>query len=253
MMKPTGTLLAALAALLLAGCMATAPKVQVREPTTVRPVAAAQGAAPFGYGAMPGTPAVAPVAQLAVAPAHAAGPTAGAIFQVASYRGLFEDRRARFIGDVLTINIQEKHSAKRSSGSSIDRNGKVEAKVGLIPFLAASSTKRLAASGSSENTFEGKGETGTDNEFTGSITVTVIEVLPNGNMAVAGEKQVGINQNVETLRFSGTVNPSTVLPGNFVSSTQVADARLEVRGTGDIDRAQTTGWLSRFFLSFLPI
>ena len=81
----------------------------------------------------------------------------------------------------------------------------------------------------------------------------MIEVLPNGNLVVSGEKQVGINQNVETLRFSGVINPANVLPGNVVSSTQVADVRLEVRGTGDIDRAQTIGWLSRFFLSFMPI
>lgn len=125
----------------------------------------------------------------------------------------------------------------------------------MLPFASPTSKRfdRLRADGSSDNSFEGKGATGTDNEFNGTITVTVIEVLPNGNLLVSGEKQVGINQNVETLRFSGVVNPATVLPGNLVSSTQIADARLEVRGRGDIDRAQTTGWLTRFFLSFLPI
>lgn len=231
---------AMLAAVLLAGCMATAPKVEVREPTSL----------------LPGSPAGAPGGPQAVyiAPT-AAAPTAGAIFQAGSFRGLFEDRRARLVGDVLTIQIQEKHSARRSSNSSLDRSGKVEAKISMLPFASPTSSKfaRLQAQGDSDNTFEGKGATGTDNEFTGSITVTVIEVLPNGNLVVSGEKQVGINQNVETLRFSGVVNPVTVLPGNVVSSTQVADARLEVRGRGDIDRAQTTGWLSRFFLSFLPI
>ncbi len=220
----------ALAALALAGCMTTTPKVAVREPTTLRPVAAST-----------------------VQQAPPAATANGAIFQVNAYRGLFEDRRARHAGDVLTIQIQERHSAKRSSNSSIDRSGSVDAGVSLLPFLTSNATKRLNAKGNSDNSFEGKGATGTDNEFTGVITVTVVEVLPNGNMVVAGEKQVGINQNVETLRFSGVVNPVTVLPGNVVSSTQVADARLEVRGTGDIDRAQTVGWLARFFLSFLPI
>ena len=75
----------------------------------------------------------------------------------------------------------------------------------------------------------------------------------NGNLVVAGEKQVGINQNIESLKFAGVVSPMTIQAGNVVSSTQVADARMQVRGKGDIDRAQTTGWLSRFFLSFLPI
>lgn len=230
-MKPIRLILA-LSAVMLAGCMTTAPKVAVREPTTIRP--GAESAA---------RKAPAPVA------------TTGAIFQVSSYRGLFEDRRARHVGDVITIQIQERHSAKRSSNSSIDRSGSVDAGISVLPFLKPGNafTQRLNAKGSSDNSFEGKGETGTDNEFTGIITVTVIETLPNGNMVVAGEKQVGINQNVETLRFSGVVNPVTVLPGNVVSSTQVADARLEVRGTGDIDRAQTVGWLARFFLSFMPI
>lgn len=231
----TTRILAALAPMLLAGCIATTPKVEVREPTTYRPAAT--------------SPAL---LAAAVAPPVA---NSGAIFQGSSYRGLFEDRKARLPGDVLTVQIQEKHSAKSSSNSSLDRTGSVEGKVSLLPFVPSTSTRldRLQAKGSSENSFEGKGATNTDNEFTGTITVTVLEVLPNGNLVVSGEKQVGINQNVESLRFSGVVNPTTVLPGNVVSSTQVADARLEVRGRGDIDRAQTTGWLSRFFLSFLPI
>ena len=225
-------LLAACGALTVsAGCtdLFARPTVDVREPTTIRPPAMA---------------ASAPVATTA---------EPGAIFMASAHRGLFEDRRARLVGDVITIQIQEKYSAKQSSNSSVERQGSVDAKVGLLPFFTPNSTKRLSAQGSSANTFEGKGETGTDNEFTGVITVTVIEVLPNGNLAVVGEKQVGINQNVERLRFSGVINPATILPGNTVNSTQVADARLEVRSRGDIDRAQTTGWLSKFFMSFLPI
>ncbi len=226
---------ALVAGLALAGCMLTTPKVEVREPTSVRP-------------------------PLAGAPAYAAPPPAasdGSIFQVASFRGLFEDRRARLVGDIMTIQIQEKTSAKQSSNSSVDRAGASEAKVSALPFLkpatAAKVGERLGMGAETNNTFEGKGATGSDNEFTGTITVTVIEVLANGNLMVAGEKQIGINQNVETLRFSGVVNPANVLPGNVVNSTQVADARLEVRGQGDIGRAQTAGWLTRFFLSFLPI
>ncbi len=219
------------ALLVLSGCndLLVRPTVEVREPTTVRPTA-------FG----------------ATAPASP-NAESGAIFHAGAYRGLFEDRRARLVGDVITIQIQEKYSAKQSSNSSVERQGSVDAKVGLLPFVVPNATKRLAAQGSSANTFEGKGETGTDNEFSGTITVTVVEVLANGNLVVAGEKQVGINQNVERLRFSGVVNPATILPGNTVTSTQVADARLEVRSRGDIDRAQTTGWLAKFFMSFLPI
>ncbi len=177
----------------------------------------------------------------------------GAIFQAGWHRGLFEDPRARHLGDTLTVQIEERLSAKQSSTSSLDRKGNVEAGFSAFPFTSRHALGKVGVNGSSANAFEGKGATGSDNSFSGTITVTVVEVLPNGNLVVAGEKQVGINQNVETLRFAGVVNPVTIQAGNVVSSTQVADARMQVRGQGDIDRAQTTGWLSRFFLSFLPI
>lgn len=223
-----------LAAALLAGCLATS-KVAVLEPTTVRPEAT--------------------TATLAAASAARAPSSNGAIYHPSSFRGLFEDRRARLVGDILTIQIQEKTSARSSSNSSLDRTGSVDASMSRLPLRSPASSliPKLGVAGSSTNSFEGKGETGADNAFTGTITVTVVEVLPNGNLVVSGEKQVGINQNVEALRFSGVVDPVSLQPGNLVSSTRVADARLEVRGRGDIDRAQTVGWLARFFLSFLPI
>ena len=228
-------LLALLAIALLSGCFATTPRVAVLEPTTVRP-----------------EPTTATAAAVAAARAPLAN---GAIYHPSSHRGLFEDRRARLIGDLLTIQIQEKTTARSSSNSSVDRKGSVDGSISRLPFVPQTSSlmPKLGLAGESNNTFEGKGATGSENLFTGTITVTVVDVLPNGNLVVSGEKQVGINQNVEALRFSGVVNPATVLPGNIVSSTQVADARLEVRGRGDIDSAQTVGWLARFFLSFLPI
>lgn len=179
----------------------------------------------------------------------------GSIYQVASSRGLFEDRRARTLGDTLTITIDERLSAKQSSGSTVDRTAKADGSITAVPFLKTvpGILGRMTAGGSSSNTFEGKGSTNKDNTFAGSITVVVTEVLPNGNLVVAGEKQVGINQNVEVLQFAGIVNPVTILPNNSVSSTQVADARLQVRGRGDQDRSQSVGWLQRFFMSIAPI
>jgi flagellar L-ring protein FlgH len=217
----------AAAALLLAGCGTVGPqKVEIDMPTSGR------------------------MAAMQSAPAPQAN---GAIFQVGSYRGFFEDRKARHLGDTLTVQIEEKMSARQNSTSSLDRKGSVDASFSAFPFTSRRSLAKIDVNGSSGNTFEGKGSTLSDNTFVGTITVTVVEVLPNGNLVVAGEKQLGINQNIETLKFAGVVSPITIQAGNVVSSTQVADARMQVRGKGDIDRAQTTGWLSRFFLSFLPI
>lgn len=215
-------------------CACSAPQVRVHEPTSVRP------------------PAAVPP------PARADG----AIYRAESFRPLFEDRRARHVGDTLTIVINEKISAAQQNATSVRRSGAVKAEapafdvpafrgiagVRSIPGRIAGTDLEL----SSSIKHDAKGAASASNTFSGTITVTVIEVLANGNLLVAGEKEIGTNREVERLRFSGVVNPATIGPGNQVSSTQVADARLEYRGEGALDSAQVMGWLSRFFLSFLP-
>ena len=177
----------------------------------------------------------------------------GAIFQAAQYRPLFEDYRARLVGDSITVQIVEKVSASQSSTSSIDKSGKVSASVSALPFLAPNSFNRASAAGSSSNTFDGKGSTQSSNDFSGTITATVTAVLPNGYLVIAGEKQIGVNHNVDVLRFSGQVDPRFIQQGNVVASAQVANVRIEQRGRGQSAEAQGIGWLSRFFLNVLPI
>ncbi|WP_034293322.1 flagellar basal body L-ring protein FlgH [Herbaspirillum sp. RV1423] len=182
-------------------------------------------------------------------PAAYAPATNGAIFQSAVYRPLLEDRRARLVGDTLTITINEKTSAAKSAGSSGSKTGTVAT---TAPSLFGTSIKELAANGSSSNKFEDKGATTSSNTFTGTIGVTVIEVLPNGNMIVSGEKQVSLDKGVEYVRFSGTVSPDNIATGNTVSSTLVADAKVEYRTNTRIDMAEFMSSLGRFFYSVAP-
>jgi flagellar L-ring protein precursor FlgH len=217
-----------ISALLLAACAIT-PPASVHQPMTARPA-----------------PPAVPVAN-------------GAIYQVQSaaqpgyvHRPLFEDRRARSVGDILTISISETTSASKKSSSTAGRTGSTNASVTGLAGLPGKSLLGSNVAASSASAFEGKGDSASNNVFTGTVTVTVIEVLPNGNLLVSGEKQLGINQGSEFVRFSGIVNPASVSASNTVSSTQVADARIEYRGNGYIDEAQTMGWLGRFFMSVLP-
>ena len=177
----------------------------------------------------------------------------GAIFQAGQYRPLFEDHRARLIGDSLTVQIVEKVSASQTSTSSLDKSGKVSAAVTALPFLSANSLARASAAGSSSNTFAGKGSTENTNDFSGTITATVTGVLANGHLLIAGEKQIGVNHNVDVLRFSGQVDPRAIQTGNSVASAQIANVRIEQRGKGQQADAQGIGWLGRFFLNVLPI
>jgi flagellar L-ring protein FlgH len=181
----------------------------------------------------------------------------GAIYQassqpVAVYMPLFEDRRARNVGDTLTVNINEKINASKKAATTADRTGSTKFSIPEIKTPTGHTTQGGAITGTSANEFEGKGDSAANNVFTGTIAVTVIDVLPNGNLVVAGEKQIGINQGSEFIRLSGVVNPAFILAGNVVSSTQIADARLEYRGTGYIDEAQTMGWAARIFQTILP-
>lgn len=167
------------------------------------------------------------------------------------YIPLFEDRRARSIGDTIIVTLNERTNASKKSGSNVDRKGSMELSVPNLLGIPLSLLNNVSAEASTTNTFDGKGASSSNNDFTGTITVTVIEVLPNGNLLVSGEKQIGINQGQEFIRLSGVINPINVI-GNTVSSVQVADARIEYRANGYLDEAQTMGWLSRFFMSISP-
>ena len=224
--------LAVIAAIGLAGCDTVSetlnkrPPVDVAQPTSVRPQ---------------------PVAVASV--------SNGSIFQAGQYRPLFEDHRARLVGDTITVQIVEKISATQTSTSSIDKSGTVSGGVTALPGVALNSftAGRTSLGLNSSNTFAGKGSTVNSNDFSGTITATVIEVLPNGHLIISAEKQIGVNHNVDVLRFSGQVDPMMIQNGNTVASAQIANVRIEQRGKGQQADAQGIGWLARFFLSVLPV
>jgi flagellar L-ring protein FlgH len=212
---------ASLGVLFCSGCAYMQPRVEISEPTQAMP-----------------------------APQPVLAPANGAIFQGGSYRPLFEDHRARLAGDTLVINIVEKVSASQKSTSSIDKSSDISGGITALPGVNATKVLGRAAVGANTaNAFAGKGATENTNDFSGTITVTVRQVLPNGHLIVAGEKQIGVNANVDVLRFSGQVDPRAIQSGNSVPSTQIANVRLEHRGRGAQADAQAVGWLQRVFLS----
>ena len=210
-------------AMTLAGCANTPPASNVQQPMTARPE-----------------------------PRNYAASLNGSIYNVASARPLFEDRHARFVGDTLTMNIAEQTTASKNSENKASRTQSLSATVPTIYGLPFKSVQGLNLSAADSNSFDGKGSNTSANDFTSTITVTVIEVLPNGNLVVSGEKQIGLKEGEEFIRFSGVVNPATITTANTVQSTLVADARIEYKANGFLNSAQVMGWLGKFFLSFLP-
>jgi flagellar L-ring protein FlgH len=206
-----------------------------------------------GCAQLPSHPIVQqPMTAEPVAPPPAAR-TAGAIYQDGG-RGyaLFEDRRPGHVGDILTIVISEKDDASKNSATTASRTGKLAASFGTTPKVLGGLLAGQDASMSGDTSLDAKGGANAANAFNGVITATVVKVLANGNLVVSGEKQMLINQGTEYIRFSGVVNPQTMIGNNTVLSTQVADARIEYSSKGFINEAQTMGWLQRFFLNVMP-
>lgn len=209
--------------LVLSGC-SMAPSTTIQQPLTVRP-----------------QPLSAPLVGN------------GAIYQAGhSKLFLFEDRRARSVGDTLTVAINEKNSAssKSSAGDSHSGSSNLSLSPGLLG-VAKGSVNAALGTNSAATKFEDKGENTSAGAFTGTLTVTVIEVLPNGNLVVSGEKQVSVGEKTEYLRLSGVVNPNNIGSANTVNSTQLADARIELKDNHYIDAAKLTSMLARFFLSVM--
>lgn len=181
-----------------------------------------------------------------------AGAPNGAIYQAATSRPLFEDRRARFIGDTITVKITENTKASKSSSNKLDRSNTQKASISAMAGLPMSGMAGLNVNGTGSSNFNGKGEAANNANFTGNITVTVIDVLPNGNLLVSGEKQIAVGEEQEFIRVSGVVNPTFVDFSNSVDSSKIADARIEYKSSGQLADGQLMGWLARFFLSVLP-
>jgi len=208
--------------LLTAGC-STVPPTNVHQPMTARPAPRFE---------MPGGN--------------------GAIYQAGASRPLFEDRRARYVGDTITVKITESTTASTKSNNKLDKSNSATASVTGFSGLPGKGLLGLDLNAQSANAFNGKGEAANNNIFTGNMTVTVIDVMPNGNLLISGEKQLAIGHEQEFVRISGVVNPSFVDAFNIVESSKIADARIEYKSSGQVSDGQVMGWLARFFLNVMP-
>lgn len=212
----------------LAGCSMT-PSTSIHQPMTARPI-----------------------------DRKVAVPADGAIFHAGiNEHPLFEDRRARNVGDTLIIYISEKTSGNRKSSGATSSSSNLNANLPAVtggPLAQLAKAFPLTSSSSSKSATTGAGAASED--LTGTIAVTVTEVLSNGNLVVGGEEQVSLNNSDEYIRFSGVINPTSISNANTVSSTQVADAHIEYKNAGAmsevINDAKSLGFLGRFFQSVLP-
>ncbi len=175
----------------------------------------------------------------------------GAIYRAGPGLNLYGDRRARDVGDLLTINLVENTTAQTSATTAIDKESDISMAAPNIAGAAVTYKGRdiLSASVNGERGFSGSGNSAQSNRLAGSLTVTVIQRLPNGNLVVQGQKNMRLNQGDELVQIQGIVRQADINPDNSIASSKVADARIAYGGRGAIAQSNSMGWLGRFFNS----
>ena len=186
-------------------------------------------------------------------------PTNGAIFR-SGQSGLFAtDQRARRVGDILTVTFNEIFAATKAQTAASSKADAfaVTLPTGLPNILTGGFDTDAGGNGAgltagTNRTFSGAGNAAQSNSFTGSLAVTVTRVFPNGNMEVAGQKEITLNNGNEYVRVKGIVRPEDISATNIVSSTRLADAQIRYTGSGHLADASKPGWLSQFMRAISP-
>ena len=195
---------------------------------------------------------IAPMAVVKPVPPEVLNPKKGSIWQTSDRNTLFLDNKARNVGDIVTVRIIEKSKAEKDATTELKRNNINNLGLtggGLMDlnkvFKATNGT--LSPRAASVNNFKGEGNTTRESELTATISCVVTEVLRNGNLRIEGRRDITINHENQFILLSGIIRPEDISPANSVTSAQIADARIDYSGDGDIDDQQRPNWINRFF------
>lgn len=200
-----------------------------------------------GNSAIPDDPEFAPIEPV---PEMKAVVPNGSLFSEVANNNIYSDSKARRIGDIITVMLEENTSASKNAKAEYGKQNDIS----MQPFSLMG--KNVTFKGnpldiglSSETDFKGDSKADQSNSLNGQISVNVIRILPNGNLVVRGEKWLTLNTGDEYIRLTGTLRPEDVSSGNTVASNRIANARIQYSGTGSFADASKQGWLSSFFYS----
>ncbi len=181
-------------------------------------------------------------------------PINGSLYSPNSAMVLFTDQKATRVGDILTVTLRERTSSFKSSNIEVTKDNDVSISPAAASGTLLGATPNLGGFGLNtgligEREFTGEAEADQSNQLSGEITVTVTNILPNGNLIIRGEKWITLNRGDEYIRISGMVRTEDISPDNIIMSNKIADARITYSGTGEFAESQEMGWLTRFFNS----
>lgn len=165
---------------------------------------------------------------------------AQSLYHEGSFKALASDRKAHRVGDVVTVHVFEQSSATSSADTTTQRNNSLNASVALLP-----SGRQRSGTLDVGGAFDGGGITQRTNRLLATLSVTVVELLPNGDLKLAGEQSLTINSEQHKVRLEGRVRPEDLSSDNTVLSTRLADASIHYVGDGDLSSRQRPSWWRR--------
>ncbi|MEM8499676.1 MAG: flagellar basal body L-ring protein FlgH [Pseudomonadota bacterium] len=175
-------------------------------------------------------------------------PNAGGIYQPEYGLSLFSDRRASRVGDIVTIELQERTTSSKSADTEIKKENDITFnEPTILGSTVSAGTYSLETGVSQQRDFGGSAKSDQSNRLDGNITVSVAEVLPNGLLRVQGEKWLTLNRGDEFIRVRGLIRPEDIDSNNSIVSTKLADAHISYSGRGELADSNKLSWISRFF------
>lgn len=203
-------------------------------------------------------------------PAAAPEDNVGSLWQArSSFNGLFIDTKARNVGDIVTVKIDESAKASNKANTETERSSGLEAGIDklfgfedwwqdeILPEVGSKWPKinpfgNPSVKGSLKSDFKGDGETSRSGNLEAFITCRVVDVMANGNLKIVGTREVMVNHENQLIILSGTIRPRDISDRNVILSTFVADAKIAYSGSGVVDDRQRPGWLANLLNNVWP-
>ena len=173
----------------------------------------------------------------------------GTIYQQGYSMRLYQDKIAQGVGDILTVRLEESTRGEYRAKTKTDKKASLNFP---IPTVFGQKVQALEVQTDTAQVFDGKGDSDQSDRLIGTLSVTVVQRLSNGNLVVQGESWVTINQGRQLMNLRGIVRQEDIEPNNVISSQRIANAQITYAAAGQAGYATSGGLATKLFNRFAP-
>ena len=184
----------------------------------------------------------------------------GSLYSESTTVNFFRDLKAYRVGDIVTVNVVESSSASKEAATTLGKDSNISAGISALlgwEYSVPHNQKNAFSPSSmigakTAHSFKGSGQTTRKENLTAQISARVVQVLPNGDLAIRGSREVAVNYEKQFIILEGIIRPSDISTDNTVLSSYIADARISYTGKGVVSEKQKPGWMSRILTHVWP-